>query len=130
MTHWIYDVPDHLKTQEICNEVVSTYPCLLEHVPDHLKTQQMCDKAFREDTFSLQYIPDWFVTQQQLTLWHDYDDYCNDNKLIGWYNGYKKCKSQKASRKDELMPIAWHQSRLWDCCIPGDEKKETEKLWK
>ena len=40
MAYWIYDAPDHLKTQE------------------------MCDKAFWEDTFSLQYIPDWFVTQQ------------------------------------------------------------------
>ena len=50
----------------------------------------MCDKAVRDDPSSLQYIPDWFVTQQQLKLWHDDYDYCNDDKLIEWYNGYKK----------------------------------------
>ena len=107
----------------MCNEVVSTYPCLLEHVPDHFRTQEMFDKAFWEDTFSLQYIPDWLVTQQQLKLWHDYDDYCNDERLIKWYKGYKKRKAQKASIKDELMPITWHPSRWWDWCISEDEKR-------
>ena len=38
-------------------------------------------------------------------------------------------KAQKTSIKKELMPIAWHPSRWWDWCIPGDEKKEPEKLW-
>ena len=110
---WIYHVPDHIKTQEICNEVVSTYPCLLEHVSDHLKTQEMCNKAFWEDTISLQYIPDWFVTQQQVKLWYDTDDYCNDDKLIEWYDGYKKRKAQKAKVKEELIPPALHPSRWW-----------------
>ena len=96
----IYDVPDHLKTQKICKEVVSVYPCLLEHVPDYLETEEMCDKAFWEYTFSLQYVLDWFVTQQKLKLLHDDHDYCNDDKLIEWYDGYKKRKSQKAEIKE------------------------------
>ena len=57
------------------------------------------------------------------------DDYCNDDEVIKWYEGYQKHKVQKAQIKKELMPIAWHQSRWWDCCVPQDEKKETEKLW-
>ena len=81
----------------------------------------MCDKAFWEHIFSLQYVFDWFVTQQQLKLWHDYDDYCNDDKLIEWYEGYKKRKAQKAKIKDKLMTIAWYPSRDW--CVPEDEKK-------
>ena len=106
MAYWINEVPDHLKTQEICNGVVSIYPCLLEHIPDHLKTQEICDKAFWEDTFSLQYIPDWFVTQGQIKLWRD-DTYCsNDDDLIKWYEGHQKCKAQKSSIKEELMPTA------------------------
>ena len=28
------------------------------------------------------------------------------------------------------MPIAWHSSRWRDWCVPKDEKKETDKLWK
>ena len=57
------------------------------------------------------------------------DGYCNDDELIKWYNGYQKRKAQKASIKEELMSIAWHPSRYWDCCMSEDEKKETEKLF-
>ena len=46
-----------------------------------------------------------------------------------WYDGYKKRKAQKASIKEELMPITWHPSRWWDWCVPEDEKNHTEKLW-
>ena len=70
------------------------------------------------------------MTQEQLKLWHDYDDYCNDERLIKWYEGYEKRRAQKPLIKDELMPIAWHPSRLWDWCMSEDKKKETEKLWK
>ena len=42
----------------------------------------------------------------------------------------KKRRAQKAKIKEELMPIAWHPPRWWDWCIPEDEKKETEKLWR
>ena len=65
-------------------------PWQVHDVPDHFKTQDMCDKTVRDDSFSLQFVPNWFVTQQQVKLWHDNDDYCNDNKLIEWYKDYKK----------------------------------------
>ena len=61
-------------------------------------------------------------------LRHDDDDSYN-NKLIKWYNGYRKRKAQKAKIKYELMPIAWQSSRWWDWCVPNDEKQETEKLF-
>ena len=25
------------------------------------------------------------------------------------------------------MPMAWHPSKWWDCCVPEDETKEREK---
>ena len=59
-------------------------------------------------------------------LWHDYDD----DTLIEWYKGYQKRKSQKVKIKKKLIPIAWHPSRWWNWCVPEDEKKETEKMWK
>ena len=125
-------VPDCLKTQKMCDDAVEKCPWLLKDVPDHLKTEKRCDKAVWGDPFSLRFVPDWFVTQQQLKLWHYYDDYCNadDDVLIKWYHDYQKRKAQKASIKEELMPIAWHPSRWWGWCMPEDEKKETEKLWK
>ena len=116
-------VPDWVKTEEMCERPIEKDPWILRFVPDQYKMQEMCDKAFWEDTFSLEYIPDWFVTQQQLKLWRDYDDYCNDDKLIEWYDGYKKHKAQKASIKDELMPIAWHPDRVMHWCMSEDEKR-------
>ena len=47
-----------------------------------------------------------------------------------WYNGYKALKGQKASIKEGLLPIAWHPSRYWYWCVPEDEKKGIEKLWR
>ena len=89
----------------------------------------MCNKAVRDYPSSLRFILVFFVTQQQVKLWHQDYDYCNDDKLIGWYDGYKKRKTQKAKIKDELMLIAWRLSYWWSWCVPWDEKKETEKLW-
>ena len=55
-------------------------------------------------------------------MWHDgyyYDDGGHwddddEDKFFEWYDGYKKRKAQKASTKEELLPIAWHISRYWD----------------
>ena len=70
----LFFIPDHLKTQEMCNKEVDIEPCLLALVPDHLKTEEMCNKAVRWKSYTLRYVPDWFVTQEQLKIWHDYDE--------------------------------------------------------
>ena len=49
--------------------------------------------------------------------------------LLNGTMGIKKKKAQKASIKEELMPIAWHLSRWWDWYMSKEEKKGTEKLW-
>ena len=54
-----------------------------------------------------------------------YDKY----NFFEWCNDYKKRKAQKASIKEELMPIAWHSSGWWDWCMSENEKKETEKTF-
>ena len=92
----------------------------------------MCNDAVRDDPYSLQYVPDWFVTRERVDMWYDDSEYCDDDdedNFFKWYDDYKKRKAQKASIKEELMPIAWHLSRWWDQCMSEDEKKETaEKL--
>ena len=146
-------IPDHLKTQEMCNEVMRTMPdafhlipdhfktqgmCIkatevnlwqLYHVPECFKTQELCNDAVKKKPSSLQYFPDWFMAQGQIKIWHNDDDYCNDDEVIEWYEGYQGRMAQKAKIKEELLPIAFHPSRWWDWCIPEDEKKETEKLF-
>ena len=65
------------------------------------------------------------MTYQQINLYHN-----NYHNFFKWYDGHKKRKAQKTQIKKELIPIAWHPSRYWDWCMPEDEKKEAEKLWK
>ena len=67
------------------------------------------------------------MTQQQIKIWHD-DDYWYDYG-VKRYDECKKRKAQKASIKEELIPVAWHPSRWWDWCVPEDKKRETEKFF-
>ena len=89
----------------------------------------MCEKAVNRYLYLLRYVPGWFVTDQQMKIWHVNDEYCNDDKHIEWYDGYKKRRAQKASIKEELLPIACHPSRWRNWCKSKDEKQGIEKLW-
>ena len=60
MTSWIVTIPDHLKTQEMCNEAVDIEPLSLASVPDRFKTQEMYDKAVRNKLCMLLFVPDHF----------------------------------------------------------------------
>ena len=64
----------------------------------------MCKEAVQKRLCLLEYIPDWFVTQQQIKIWHDDAYYCNNDKLITWYEGYQKRKVPKAKIKKESNP--------------------------
>ena len=83
----------------------------------------MCEKVVKKYLWLLKYVPDWFVMHHQIKIWHDDDDYCNDNEVIKWYEGYKKRKGQKAKRKEKLLSIAWHPNRVMDWCMSEDEKR-------
>ena len=85
----------------------------------------MCEKAVKKYLWLLKYVPDWFVTHEQIKIWHDNDDYYNDDELIEGYKGYQNTRL----KKEELLPIAWHPLRFWDWCMSEEENKETEKLW-
>ena len=47
---------------------------------------------------------------------------------INFLNGTMVIKNVRLN--EELLLIAWHPSRYWDWCVPEDDKKETEKLWR
>ena len=80
----------------MCIKAIWLDPSFLRFVPDQYKTHEMCDDVVWHDSFSLQYVPNWFVTQGQIKLWHDYDDYCNNDRLIEWYDGYKKTQGPES----------------------------------
>ena len=108
---------------------VDIEPRFLPFLPDRIKTREMCEKAVKKYLWLLKYVPDWFVTQEQLEIWHDDVEYCTDDGLIKWYEGYQKRRTHKAQIKKELLRIAWHPSRYWDWCVLDNEKKEIGKLW-
>ena len=102
-----------------------TMPEAFHHIPDHFKTQKMCDKAFEEDFFSLKFVPDWFVRPQQVNLWYDdYYDYGglwdDDDEAPGWYEGYQKRKSQKSKNK---------RRTIWYAEIKNTLIKEDVEIW-
>ena len=65
----------------------------------------------------LEFVPDWFIRRE----WVDMGDYYDDDgghwddddedKFFKWYDGDKKRNAQKASIKEELLPVVWHPSR-------------------
>ena len=57
------DVPDHLKTQEICSETVRREPYTLRYAADHLKTQRICEKAVEDEPETLEYISNHFKSR-------------------------------------------------------------------
>ena len=60
MEYWINEVPDHLKTQGACIEVVVKCPWLLKYIPDHPKTEEICKEAVRREAYTLRHVPDHF----------------------------------------------------------------------
>ena len=116
--------PWSFENQKDCEKTVEDEPENLRYIPDHFKTQQICDKAVKDDSSSLQFVPDCFVTREGLYMWYEYcDDNDNEDNLFKWYDCYKKRKVQKASIKEELLPIAWHPLRYSDWYMSEGEKK-------
>ena len=123
-------VANHFKTEEMCDDAVEASPWQLKYIPDQYKTQKMCDEVVIDDSSSLQYVPDWFVISDWVHMWYvdtEYRDYDDEVNFFKWYDSYKKRKTQKASIKDELLPVAWHPLRHWNWCMPEDEKKKRQK---
>ena len=74
-------VPDRFKTHKMRERVVKDESETLEFVPDHFKAQEMCDKEVEEDPCVLGFVSDWFATHQQVKIWHDDNDY-DDDEII------------------------------------------------
>ena len=61
---WIKEIPDHLKTQQMCDEAFEEKPYSLKYVPDHLKTKEMCERAVEENRWFLEFVPGKCKTQK------------------------------------------------------------------
>ena len=51
----------------MCNNIMFEDPFSITYVPDHYKSQQMCDKAVDDCLVALKFLPDWFATSKMAT---------------------------------------------------------------
>ena len=52
----------------------------------------------------------------------------DNNKLVKWFNTHKKRKAQRKQLKEELMPIAWHPTRMQDWFMTKNDKKRIKEM--
>ena len=57
-------IPDHLKTQYMCNDAIAHNVFMFQYTPDRLKTQEMCNDVVKRYVFLFNYVPDRFKTQE------------------------------------------------------------------
>ena len=55
-----------IKTQEMCDRVVSEDPFLIVYCSDTYKTQRMCNQANDDSLAALKLILDWFVKSKMI----------------------------------------------------------------
>ena len=55
---WLSFFPAQYITKEMCNEVMYALPKAFRWIPEHFKTQDMCNKAVEKDPSMLKYVPD------------------------------------------------------------------------
>ena len=44
-------------------------------------------------------------------------------RLMAWRNKLKSCKTLKKDISKELLPVAWHRTGCWNCCMSENEKR-------
>ena len=65
---WVLDcVPEHLRTEAICTTAVTQNALALEYVPKHLRTKAMCTAAVGSDGRALHYVPEPLRTEAMCT---------------------------------------------------------------
>ena len=54
--------PIAIRSKEMCNKAVGSYPSAIQFVSDWYKTQEMCDKAIDTCFFVFDSVPDQYIT--------------------------------------------------------------------
>ena len=57
-------VPDHFKTEEMCNQTVENNPYRMRFIPVHFRTQEMCIKAIEKYLYPLIFVSDHLKTEK------------------------------------------------------------------
>ena len=118
-----------LRPREHVKKQLKKNPWLLEHLPDNLETQGMCEGTVKKCSGILGLVLDWFVTQGQVKVWHDHNYYCNNDKLIEWYEDLQKRKAQKTKKKKNTCPLpGTHQDGVIGVFLRMRRKKQKQTV--
>ena len=55
---YLQDVPENMKTMDVCLKAVSNGGLALEYVPENMKTMDVCLKAVSNGGLALEYVPE------------------------------------------------------------------------
>ena len=97
---WIKEIPNYLKTQEMCDEAVRIIPLSLAYVQDHFRTQEMCNDAFTMPHV-FHRITDRFKTQEMCIKAVEVDPW----QLKGVPDHFKTQKMCDKSVRDYLFSL-------------------------
>ena len=95
-------VPNHFKTQSICERAVENVSCMLSHALDYFKTPEMCNKAVEADPCAFQYVPEDLITRKMC------------NKAVGdcsWQ--LEHVPNQHNTREMCNREVSWHNLCLF-----------------
>ena len=55
--------------------------------------------------------------------------FCSQNNVFIKHTKFEKRKELDKELNEELMLVAWHPKRWWDCCVSEDEKMEIDSMF-
>ena len=73
------------------------------------------------------------INLNNISLYDKFDEDDPDTvipmRLLAWRIKFRKRKKLRKELSEELMPVAWHPNRWWNCCVSEDEKKEIDPIF-
>ena len=137
-------VPDQYKTQQTCDKAVDDCLAALKLAPNWFVTIKMIKKLFTalysdenilyfneycsNSVFDCNGMGILNIDLNNINLYDtNYEEDDPDTiiliRLLAWHIKFEKRKELKKKISEELMPLAWHPKRWWDCYVSEDEKK-------
>ena len=115
-------IPDHLKTQGMCNKAVEKDPYNLKYVPNQFKTRKMCEKAVEDDPETLKFVLNQYKAQWLCERAIEEDSY-NLNFVPDRYKIQEMCNQAVAEGLSLLEYVPdWFVTREWMLMWYGDDE--------
>ena len=116
-------VPDWFVTNKMIKKF---YNALFPHDDILFSNKDSDNVTFSSDEMGINSVNRKNINLDDGTLYEDDHKNIILVRMLTWHSRLKQHEAFKKEISKELMPAAWHPTRLWDCCMPKDKKKEIE----